>query len=83
MAVPDAFDADVANVAFAPSTVAAISSAIAAAFEAVVVAAAVVALAPLDAHAVVAPAVAEDGPPLPPRIEDQSSLANLELRVEK
>ncbi len=35
------------------------------------------------AHAIVAPVIAEDGPPLPPRIVDRSSLAKLELRVEK
>ncbi len=40
--------------------------------------------APADAHGVASPAVAwEDGPPLPPRIEDRSSLAKLELRVER
>ena len=40
--------------------------------------------APVDAHDVDALAVEwEDGPPLPPRIEDRSSLAKLELRVER
>ena len=37
----------------------------------------------VDALAAVTPAVAEDGPPLPPRTVDRSSLAKLESRVEK
>jgi hypothetical protein len=70
-------------VAFGPSDVADVSySVVADAFEVVVVVVVVVA-APTGAPVATAPAVAEDSPPLPPRIEDRSSLAKLELRVEK
>ena len=83
MAALAAFDATDVVVAFAASAVADVSSAVAAAFKVAfaVVAALVAALA--DALAAATPMVAVDGPPFPPRIEDRSSLAKLELMVEK
>ncbi len=64
-------------------------AAAATAFVVVVVAAAYVALVVAPAAvvavvlAIVAPAIADVGPPLPPRIVDRNSLAKLDMRVEK
>ena len=78
-----AFDVADVVVAFVASIVVDASSPVVVAFEVVVVVDDVDAPAHVDALAAAAPAVAEDGPPLPPRIVDRSSLAKLELRVEK
>ncbi len=70
--VADAFDDYVVGVDFAAA---------AAAFATVDAPASSAAL--LVAPVVVAPPIVDDGPPLPPRIVDRSSLAKLEFRVEK
>ncbi len=71
----------IANVAFATSAVDVASAAGVVASDAVVVV--VVVADAANADHVVAPAIAEDGPPLQPLIVDRSRLAKLELRVEK
>ena len=83
MAAPAAFDAAADDVEFAASVIAVASSVVADAFEAFAAGASTTVAAPDDAHAAAALAVAKDGPPLPLRIVDRSSLAKLELRVEK
>ena len=77
---------DLVVVASATSADVVASAVVADAFDAyvdVVVAAATLDFAPDVALAIDVPVIVGDGPPLPPRIMDRSSLAKLELRVEK
>ena len=83
MVTPAVFYAAVVAVAFVASVVDVASSVVVAAFEAIIDDDVVDVADHAAPSAIVAPAVAVDGPPLPPRIEDRSSLAKLELRVEK